>query len=376
MRAISVVLAALLMLPLAGCTQSIYNNRRDIESLNVVQVLGIDEGENGGVIVSAATGSDASGRDPLRLKCEGESLEEAMRELENLAGQGSLFFSGTGAIVLGEDAARSAPRWLDAIARSKDLRIDTELFVARGGTAAEFLTGEAAPRDVYAALSALSQRAEKYGPGCAESCAEISRELTESGAAAALAFETAEGTDEDLTCVPAGFYVLTDADRVLSLEGKAAMGAGLILYGAGMSLIDLDGGVIAELAGVSTELQPSWSESGELDSLNIALEVRGNIVEAPAGSSFDSEGAWDAFAQSLANEVGAWVSAAVDSSCASGLDFLGLGRKLEVRWPKNFAALPGGWDDTFSDIDISVSSTGKLLNVREFITSPYEEAGQ
>ena len=374
MRAVSVVLAALLMLPLAGCTQSIYNSRRDIETLNVVQVLGIDVSDNGGVTVSAATGSDASGRDPLRLKCEGESLEVAMRDLENLAGPGSLFFSGTGAIVLGEDAAKSAPQWLDAIARSKDLRIDTELFVARGGTAAECITGEDAPRDAYAALSALSERANRYGPGSAESCAEISRALVESGAAASLAFELADGADDERICVPAGYFVLTDADKVLSLEGKAAMGAGLMLYGASMSLIDLGGGVIAELDGVGVELQPSWSDG--LAELNIALDVRGSIIEAPAGSSFGSEGAWDAYAQALANEVGAWVRAAVGSSQASRLDFLGLGRKLEVRWPQKYAAVRGGLDYTFSDIDISVSSAGTLLNVREFVASPYEEAEQ
>lgn len=376
MRAVSVALAVLLLLSLTGCTQSIYNSRRDIESLNVVQVLGIDVSENGGVTVSAATGSDASGRDPLRLKCEGESLEVAMRDLENLAGPGSLFFSGTGAIVLGEDAAKSAPQWLDAIARSKDLRIDTELFVARGGTAAEFITGDDAPRDAYAALEALAERANRYGPGSSESCAEISRALVESGAAAALAFELADGADDERICVPAGYFVLTDADKALSLEGKAAMGAGLMLYGAGMSLIDLGDGVIAELDGVAVELQPSWNDGRSLAALNIALDVRGSIIEAPAGSSFGSEGAWDAYAQALANEVGAWVRAAVGSSQAAQLDFLGLGRKLEVRWPQKYAAVRGGWDYTFSDIEISVSSTGTLLNVREFVASPYEEAEQ
>ena len=120
MRRAAIALLAAAMLTLSGCTLSIYNSYRDIESLEVVQALGLDSAENGGVLLSVATGSDASGKEPVRLKQEAESMDGAMRGLEELAGRGTLFFSGTQAIVLGKEAANEAARWLDAVARSKE----------------------------------------------------------------------------------------------------------------------------------------------------------------------------------------------------------------------------------------------------------------
>ena len=58
----------------------------------------------------------------------------------------SLLFSGTGAIVLGEAAAAETARWLDAVARSHQLRLDTELYVLRGDEAAELIAGQTRPR--------------------------------------------------------------------------------------------------------------------------------------------------------------------------------------------------------------------------------------
>ena len=105
MRKTAMLALALLLAALSGCAQSVYNAYRDVGSLLVVQALGIDAAPGGGVTLSCATGADASDSEPVRLRCSAASLDEAMRELESLAGAGSLFFAGTGAIVLGEAAA-------------------------------------------------------------------------------------------------------------------------------------------------------------------------------------------------------------------------------------------------------------------------------
>ena len=55
------------MLFLSGCTLSVYNSYRDIENLDVVQVIGLDAVDGGGVRFSVATGPDSSGREPVRL---------------------------------------------------------------------------------------------------------------------------------------------------------------------------------------------------------------------------------------------------------------------------------------------------------------------
>ena len=253
MRKLIAALSAAALLALGGCAQSIYVNYRDIESLRVVQALGLDAAADGGVVLSAASGPDASGREPLRLTREGESLDAAMRELEALTGGGQLFFAGTGAIVLGEAAADEAARWLDAVTRSKELRLDTELYVLRGGEAAELLCGEDAPEDVFAALDALAQRLRRNGPSPAPGCADAARALTGSGAALAAAIELEKGAEGKLTPVPAGFAVLTDSGLAAWLEDEAALGAGIFAGGPGAALLEL-GGVTVELAGAKASL--------------------------------------------------------------------------------------------------------------------------
>ena len=85
MRKAIIALALALMLPLSGCTLSVYNSYRDIESLKVVQAIGLDLSEDGSVVLSAATGPDASGREPLRITQEGPSLDAAMRSAEDVS---------------------------------------------------------------------------------------------------------------------------------------------------------------------------------------------------------------------------------------------------------------------------------------------------
>ena len=374
MRYAALALCAAVLLALSGCTQSIYNNYRDIENLEVVQAAGLDAGEEGGVTLSVATGSDASEREPLRLSAGAESLDGAMRELEQLAGRGSLFFSGTGAIVLGEGAAEDAPRWLDAVARSKELRLDTELFVLRGDKASELLTGENAPEDVFAALNALSSRSREYGPAPVPTCVDVTRSLIASGAALAAAIELEEGADGAVTPVPAGFAVLTESGLAGFLTGDAALGAGLFLGGPGISVTELEGGVTAELAGADVSFEPVWGEDGAVTGLEFSVEVRAGVIEAPAGGSFSDEESWASLESELAARVRGWVEAALSASTAEGADFLGLGRSVEVRYPVKYSAMPLSWEDGFAGLDISVSCRAEILNMREYADSPFRAA--
>ena len=270
MRRAAIALAASALLALSGCTLSIYNSYRDIESLEVVQALGLDTAGDGGVLLSVATGADASGREPVRLTQEAESLDGAMRGMEQLTGRGRLFFSGTGAIVLGAPAAAESARWLDAIARSKELRLDTELYVLRSGEAAGLLTSDDAPEDVFASLNALGERVRSDGPAPVPTCSDVSRSLISSGAALAAAIDVAEGADGRLTPVPAGFAILTAGGLAGWLDEDAAIGAGFFMGGPGISVVELESGVTAELAGAELDVSPVWN-GGALSGLDVSL---------------------------------------------------------------------------------------------------------
>ena len=187
MRRISaVLLLCATFLPLSGCTLSVYNNYRELERLQVIETVGLDAGEDGGVVLSVSSGRDASGREPLRASAEAPSVTEAMQRLQGLSRSDELFFSGTGCILIGEAAAAQTARWLELVARSDSLRLDTPLFIVRGGEAAELVTqagGE--DGDITQIMRALISFAEKSGPARIYTCADAARSLTENGAALA-----------------------------------------------------------------------------------------------------------------------------------------------------------------------------------------------
>ena len=375
MRRAAIALAASALLALSGCTLSIYNSYRDIESLEVVQALGLDTAGDGGVLLSVATGADASGREPVRLTQEAESLDGAMRGMEQLTGRGRLFFSGTGAIVLGAPAAAESARWLDAIARSKELRLDTELYVLRSGEAAGLLTSDDAPEDVFASLNALGERVRSDGPAPVPTCSDVSRSLISSGAALAAAIDVAEGADGRLTPVPAGFAILTAGGLAGWLDEDAAIGAGFFMGGPGISVVELESGVTAELAGAELSVSPVWN-GGSLSGLDVSLEVGGSVIEAPADSDFSSAGSWETIEDELSGLARGWVESALDKSRELGADFLGLGREIESAEPVRFAGMPLSWEEAFPDLEIDVSCTTKILNMREYASSPYGEVGK
>ena len=87
------------------------------------------------MVLSVSSGRDASGREPLRASAEAPSVTEAMQRLQGLSRSDELFFSGTGCILIGEAAAAQTARWLELVARSDSLRLDTPLFIVRGGEA-------------------------------------------------------------------------------------------------------------------------------------------------------------------------------------------------------------------------------------------------
>ena len=234
-RALAVLLLISLFLPLSGCTLSVYNNYRELERLQVIETVGFDAAEGGGVKLSISAGRDASGREPVRASATAQSVTEAMQELQGLSRSDELFFSGTGCILIGEAAASETARWLELVARSDSLRLDTPVFAVIGGEASELVTeagGE--DGDITQIMQALISFAEKSGPARIYTCAEAARSLIENGAALIGSVRGTQDASKEggLTAELDGYAVLGSMGRLMGcIEGEDALGVGL--FGSG-----------------------------------------------------------------------------------------------------------------------------------------------
>ena len=373
-RALAVLLLISLFLPLSGCTLSVYNNYRELEQLQVIETVGFDAAEGGGVKLSISAGRDASGREPVRASATAQSVTEAMQELQDLSRSDELFFSGTGCILIGEAAASETARWLELVARSDSLRLDTPVFAVIGGEASELVTeagGE--DGDITQIMQALISFAEKSGPARIYTCAEAARSLVENGAALIGSVRGTQDASKEggLTAELDGYAVLGSMGRLMGcIEGEDALGVGLFYGEPGRAALTLDCGATAELAGGKVGLRPVIDSSGAICALEVAVFVEAIVMETLPSLDLGADQARAQVEDELAERCGSWVYNILDKSIALGLDFLGLGQRLEREDPQLWHSLPEPWLKELPELELTVRSSAELLNVREFAGAP------
>ena len=375
MRRISAVLLVLsLFPPLSGCTLSVYNNYRELERLQVIETVGFDAAEDGGVALSISAGRNASGREPVRASATARSVTEAMQELQDLSRSDELFFYGTGCILIGEAAASETARWLELVARSDSLRLDTPIFAVRSGEAAKLVTEAGGEEgDITQIMQALISFAEKNGPARIYTCAEAARSLVENGAALIGSVREAEDVSKEggLTAELDGYAILGSGGRLMGcIEGEDALGVGLFYGEPGRAALTLESGVTAELAGGSVGLAPVWDEAGNITGLSVEVSVDAIVMEVAPSLDLSAEAARAQVEDELAEHCGAWIYNILDKSISLGLDFLGLGQRLERGDPDRWHALPEPWPEQLPELELELRSSAKILNVREFSDAP------
>ncbi len=373
-RSIAVVLMLCAFLPLSGCTLSVYNNYRELERLQVIETVGFDAAQDGGVVLSISAGRDASGREPVRASAEAQSVTEAMQQLQGLSRSDELFFSGTGCILLGEEAAAETARWLELVARSDSLRLDTSLFIVRSGEAAELVTEAGGEEgDITQIMQALISFAEKSGPARIYTCAEAARSLVENGAALVGAVREGEDASKEggLTAELDGYAILGGGGRLMSyVDGEDALGIGLYCGEPGRAALTLDCGATAELAGGKVGLRPILDPDGRLAGLVAEVSVEALVMETTTQLDLSSDSAREELESELAQRAGTWVYNILNKSISLGLDFLGIGQRLEREQTELWRSLPEPWKELLPELELEVRTSAEILNIREFAGPP------
>lgn len=373
-RSIAVVLMLCAFLPLSGCTLSVYNNYRELERLQVIETVGFDAAQDGGVVLSISAGRDASGREPVRASAEAQSVTEAMQQLQGLSRSDELFFSGTGCILFGEEAAAETARWLELVARSDSLRLDTSLFIVRSGEAAELVTEAGGEEgDITQIMQALISFAEKSGPARIYTCAEAARSLVENGAALVGAVREGEDASKEggLTAELDGYAILGGGGRLMSyVDGEDALGIGLYCGEPGRAALTLDCGATAELAGGKVGLRPILDPDGRLAGLVAEVSVEALVMETTTQLDLSSDSAREELESELAQRAGTWVYNILNKSISLGLDFLGIGQRLEREQTELWRSLPEPWKELLPELELEVRTSAEILNIREFAGPP------
>ena len=357
---------------LCGCG-GIYTNYKDLEQLQIIQTLGADRDETGGITLSAASGADVSGGAPAVLSIGASSVETAMEKLQEYSARETLYFAHTQFLLAGEDAARAGmDEYLDYIQRIPLLRSDVRLFLVHGSRAETLITGSGDGKyDVSDELQSLLRDLEHQNGMQVFSCTEVSRRLAESGAALVCALDAAdtEGVifsgGGGLAALSAGYGVLKDGRLAGYILGDDARGVDLLggtLSGGPVALKAPDGSTVTvQLRSGSTRLTPVWGEDGSLVTLRAEAALSAELAELEHPSLAAQPDFSRALSGALRVRAEGWLREVLELSAALDADFLALGETLRRQDARRFDAMPRSWEETLPALRFSVSVDAELI---------------
>ena len=368
------LLFLLLCLPtLSGCA-AFGTHYESLESLRVVQTLGVD-GTDTGVRLSLATAAgDRSGDDAVCLSADGSTLSAALGRAQSLSTEETLFCGHVRQLVAGERA--SLVPFLRYAARSPDLRLDTPLWLLRDSTAESLLSGAGSgSRGVTEILAAAETELDRRSDARAFTAGRIIRDLQRQGSALACVLEyipSSERSDSSTqnrgtpgtarTAALAGFAVV-QGDRIRGyLKAEELLGVSLFRNMLGveqLSLRDRNGGAaVLEIHEGGTRLRPVWDEDGALRALEINAHVVASLVEGDNGGYGDLY--IDDLTARLESAVAEQLRGLLRRSKILRSDFLGLGPRVEEASPLAFRRMGRSFDDVLPGLEISLTVRGTL----------------
>ena len=360
------ILLLLLVTPLLSGCSFLYTERREVEQLRLAETMGLDAAP-GGVLLSLASFSGAEEENASCSSAVGASVSDAMERLQQRSLEGPLFCGHLQHILVGEGLAREGLLdLLSYVCHSSDLRLDMPVFLLLDASAKEAMTAVEDGKGIADVLSALEQAEGEAAR--LSSAGTILRNLDGQGAALVrtlcLAPSAEEGEKSGSTVEPDGYGVLVDGKLRALIHGEDALGVALLtdtLRPSPLVLEDASGRrATVELQESSCRLQPLWGEDGALNGLEIRVRVQGAALEIDDFSAVTDPHYADALTARLESSLSRRIGNVLELSQSLGVDFLGLGRRLEQASPIRGRGLSRDLGVLLPSLRMSVSVQGEL----------------
>ncbi len=368
---------AALSLTLTGCSgANIYTDYHELEELELIRTIGVDLKEDK-VLTTICSGVGLSGSPPQIYSGEEKALATALNMLQKEPVGKKMFYSHVEHIIVGEEAAKEGiSRYLDYVERSPEMRLDTNMFIAKGSMAKDVMTKVVTDKIAAAdILYYMREDVDKLGLGKVYSCGNISSSLAKNGSALVMAIELAENMDlseksAEKMIKPAGYAVIKDGKLLTFLDTEQSHGVSIITNGMHFDDIEVtleDGTrVTIGVEGTRAGFTPHF-EDGELKSVDFEVEVEATITEVDAMINIEKESVRRAVADTVTEVEKARIESAISASQEMGVDFMDIGSAVELRAPVKFKKMPRSWESIFPYININVKIGTDVLRTYDTI---------
>lgn len=372
MRIWRLLAPALALILLTGCGgRWVYSDYREIDQMELIQALGMDE-KRGEITVTASTGGP---EEPVVLRSASASISRAMRQLQDYTSRKYIFFGHTAHLLLGEAAAeQGVGKYLEHMERSAEMRLNTFLYVVRGGTAQDAISNAGKSGDgAVDLLTSLEKDVQLMSESHVFTCGETAEMLAERDCclAAAVSLVRQEGIlsgEDPITLAAEGYAILKEGRLAGYLDPDLARGANLLMGLGGEDILEVPDGTGAwaalRLICSRVRYQPEYRE-GELASLRVRVELDCSLDEhrSPA-DDLDRESLMRLAegAEELELER---ICRVLERSRTLGADFCGVGQQVRASHPLAFDGMRVPWAERFPELPLEAEAVCRLLRTRD-----------
>lgn len=375
MKKLLSVILSLNLLILSGCS-GLYSNFRELEQIRVIQTMGLDYIPGGVQLTLSSANVENEDETALCVSGSGSSISEALDHIQSNSSQDDLFLSHIKQLLIGEQSAKHGLEpCLSYICRSRDLRIDTPLFIVKDKTAKETMSGSGSGgKGISEIFQALETTESEQHNSRILRASEVINNLAKYGGALISAVEytvSAEDSKDDeqeMTAVLSGYAVIKDSELCGYIDMENSLGADFLLNRVGIAdilITDRLGRPISmEISSGGSEIKPVWEEN-KLKGLDVFINVKAMVLEMQEDEQLMSEELSDYLISQLESYVSSKAAYVLQMSRKLQTDFLGLAGIVNMDSPIKFRGMAESFADVLPALEIKVSVSGELCHTKD-----------
>ncbi len=371
MRMLRLLVPVLAMSLLTGCSgRWVYSDYREIDQMELIQALGMDE-EGGKITVTASTGGPG---EPVVLRSTSVSISRAMRQMQDYTSRKYIFFGHTAHLLLGESAAAGGvDPYLEHMERSVEMRLNTFLYVVRGGTAQEAVSAAGQEEDgAVDLLTSLEKDVQLMSESHVFTCGETAEMLAERGCCLAAAVSLVRQEDilsgeDPVTLAAEGYAILKEGKLAGYLDPDLARGANLLMDLGGEDILEVPDGrgswAAFRLIGSRVRYLPEYRE-GELASLQIRVELDCSLDELRSPGEAGEREIPEQLKKGAEQLELERIRRVLERSRALGADFCGVGQRVRAERPLAFDGMARSWAERFPELPLEAEVSCRIIQDR------------
>lgn len=399
-KVLIIAVVFIIFLNLAGCAGSnILPNRREIEDLELVRAIGVDKSptdpekimltmtskkpkESGAAESGGGGGGGTSNtkKNARVLTSEAVTIINAGRQFQTYTDM-QIFWGHTKFFIIGEEAAReNIIKFIDAFTRDNDARLNSKIFVVKGGTAKEVLeqsnTGDFFVPD---RLESMGHNTGFLSISGEVQVMDVMRQLDKHCSTAYIPtlFLSERKSKEDTPRMPLkdmeleGFSIFKNFKLVGFTNRNESRGFNFIRNKVTSGIIEVKDPVgqtaALEIINSETSITPQF-EGDTLNGILVKTRLASNVNEIHSTFDIFKDPILDNLSMQQSNIIKSDIEGAINIAQKYNTDYLGISDIVYHKHPIKWLSLKDKWDTIFPDLKFTVQVESKInrtYNIRE-----------